>query len=349
MVSTPTHDPAYTLQTRPAHEMYTGADRVRVEEYLSQLGILPPYDPSFTEAQWDTLFDEAFLRRSEEARLLQYAPQQDAPDILTQLIFALFGILPTDDWQEPATSGLSGPRFANLHERAEAQARAAVTPGNVVPVEVEPGTLSASSLVENLMLREIGIREQGKNCGADVARYGEAAGIGTGLPWCASFVSYIYARAGVDVATDGVGGTASALAFREQFAAKGAFHGFSETGADGTPRLPEPGDTVVFSRNGPSSGQGHVGIVFHVDAEKGTITLVEGNSGDQVKQNTYKLADLREGKHGALGFGSIDKITEQNPRFAARGQERVTLEPVAEITPAHTPNVIAADATLKRS
>jgi uncharacterized protein (TIGR02594 family) len=315
------NSPAVTPQVRPqvgqqpsATEQFTGERRAQAENYFRQQGLMGPEDATRSQQERDTEFNQAFARYSQNNAL----GSGQAGQFLMALLMMLFGL--SEDWQSPDAAGLpGGGRFSNMGERSRAQASAAVH-GTVRPVEVEPGTRSAGSLVVELAQQELGVRERGGgNRGEDMARFGAAAGIGEGLPWCASFVSYIYARAGIDARSsgDGVGGTAMALNFETQFQRAKAYHSFRSSGS----RAPQPGDVVVFDRGAPGSGQGHVGIVERV--ENGQVTLIEGNSGDAVRRNTYSLEALRRGEHGARGFGSVDEATRNNQRFARRGEERV--------------------------
>jgi hypothetical protein len=120
---------------------------------------------------------------------------------------------------------------------------------------------------------EVGVTEQppGSNDGPRIAQYRQAtAGSGVG-PWCAYFVSWAAAQAGVPLGEQGQGfGAVSAV-----------WDWASRTGraipAGGAP--PQPGDLIVW-------GGRHIGIVESVDAN-GSIHTVEGNSSDAVSRRTY--------------------------------------------------------------
>jgi uncharacterized protein (TIGR02594 family) len=294
-----------------ATERFTGERREQAEQFLREQGHLQAYTEAQTRQQRDEEFNRAFRDYSRSNGL----GAQQAGNFLMALLMMLFGI--NEDWRDPEAAGLPAgtPRFGSLEERRTALGTAGVQ-GTVRPIEIEPGTRSAGELVVELARRELGVREAGGgNRGQDMARFGAAAGIGEGLPWCASFISYVYARAGIDTRSDGVGGTAMALNFESQFQRAGAYHSFRSSS-----RVPQSGDVVVFSRGAPGSGQGHVGIVESVEGDR--VTLIEGNSGDAVRRNTYSLSALRAGANGARGFGSVDEATRNNTRFARRGEER---------------------------
>lgn len=303
---------------QPASLLFTGDRRTQAETYFRGQGLMPAADASRTAAENDEQFNRAFEAYSRANGL----GSGQAGNFLMALLSMLFGVGNEQGYGDASSLGLpsSYGSFGNLRDRRQAMGAAAIS-GRVAPVEVEAGTRSAASMVVELAQRELGVRENGGgNRGADIARFGQAAGVGEGLPWCASFISYVYARAGVE----GIGGTASALAFESQFQRAGAYHSFRDSR-----REPQPGDVVVFSRGGPGSGQGHVGIVERV--ENGRVTLIEGNSGDAVRRNTYSIDALRRGAHGARGFGSLDEATRNSTRFASR--ERDPVAPTTDILP----------------
>jgi hypothetical protein len=115
---------------------------------------------------------------------------------------------------------------------------------------------------------EIGSGEDppGSNDGARLAVYRTAtAGAMAGAPWCAYFVSWCAAQAGVPLGEEGQG-----------FGAVEQIHDWAaRTGrllpATATPR---PGDLILY-------GGRHVGIVESVDAD-GSLTTVEGNYRNRV-------------------------------------------------------------------
>jgi cell wall-associated NlpC family hydrolase len=117
---------------------------------------------------------------------------------------------------------------------------------------------------------EIGQAEQppGSNDSPRIAVYRSAVqGAVAGQPWCAYFVSWAVAQAGAPLGDNGQGlGSVAQIADWAQ-----------RTGrllpAGATPR---PGDLILF-------GTHHVGIVESVAAD-GTITTVEGNTGDAVRR-----------------------------------------------------------------
>jgi hypothetical protein len=141
------------------------------------------------------------------------------------------------------------------------------TGGVYVPPVAEPD-YGAKAL--EVAQAEIGQAEQppGSNDSPRIAVYRSAVqGAAAGQPWCAYFVSWAAAQAGAPLGDHGQG--LGAVAQIEDWA--------RSTGkllpADATPR---PGDLILF-------GSQHVGIVESVGAD-GTITTVEGNSGNAVRR-----------------------------------------------------------------
>ncbi|HEY0639934.1 MAG TPA: CHAP domain-containing protein [Pseudonocardiaceae bacterium] len=125
---------------------------------------------------------------------------------------------------------------------------------------------------------EIGTRENPP--GSNRNPYGPTAA------WCSSFATAMWRRAGVDIPI---------LPFTGDVYEWGQEHGK----AYGRNNLDEvrPGDVLLFG-TGPSSPSTstHIGIVEKV--ENGMVTLIEGNSGDQVQRNTHRLS-------GATFYGGV--------------------------------------------
>jgi len=96
---------------------------------------------------------------------------------------------------------------------------------------------------------------------------GRIQGAVAGEPWCAYFVSWAAAQAGAPLGENGEGlGSVAQITDWARRAGK-------LLPAGTTPR---PGDLILF-------GTHHVGIVESVAAD-GTITTVEGNTGDAVRR-----------------------------------------------------------------
>lgn len=118
--------------------------------------------------------------------------------------------------------------------------------------------------------KELGTRENPP--GSNRNPYGPTA------PWCSSFATAMWRRAGVDIPI---------TPFTGDVYRWGQRHGK----AYGRNSLHEakPGDVLLFG-TGPQSPSTstHIGIVEKV--EGGKVTLIEGNSGDSVRRNTHTLS-----------------------------------------------------------
>lgn len=97
-------------------------------------------------------------------------------------------------------------------------------------------------------------------------------------PWCSNFATWAWRKSGVDIGI---------LPFTGDVYNWGREHGL----AYGKNNLDEarPGDVLLFG-TGPQSPQTstHIGIVEKVDGDR--VTLIEGNSGDQVRRVTHTLS-----------------------------------------------------------
>lgn len=99
-------------------------------------------------------------------------------------------------------------------------------------------------------------------------------GFPDGVPWCAIFVSWCAAQAGLP--EDSLPKHASCTWARERFRELGRWHG--------PDYQPSPGDLVYFDWDG-SGDCDHVGIVKSCNGL--SFTTIEGNSGGALRQNIY--------------------------------------------------------------
>ncbi len=127
-----------------------------------------------------------------------------------------------------------------------------------------------------LASKEIGTREEGNNSGAAIARYRQLAQCGQDHdPWCA-----IFANAMLALCNPVVPGTRSASS--QSFRNNPNFQKLSG---------PALGAIVVFWRNSPESGLGHVGFYRGETAE--SIYVLGGNEGDMVQIEPISKRQLR--------------------------------------------------------
>jgi uncharacterized protein (TIGR02594 family) len=127
-----------------------------------------------------------------------------------------------------------------------------------------------------LASKEIGTHEEGDNSGAAIARYRKLAQCGQDHdPWCAIFVNAMFA-----LCNPPVPGTksASSQSFRNA-------PNFAKLGG------PALGAVVVFWRNSPDSGLGHVG--FYRGETSESIYVLGGNEGDMVQIEPMSKRQLR--------------------------------------------------------
>ncbi|MCR3750482.1 CHAP domain-containing protein [Lentzea californiensis] len=100
--------------------------------------------------------------------------------------------------------------------------------------------------------------------------------------WCSSFATAMWRKAGVDIPV---------LPFTGDVYRWGQRHGKAYGNGDLVQNV-RPGDVLLFG-TGPQSPatSKHIGIVEKVDGD--TVTLIEGNSGDQVRRNTHQLSSTK--------------------------------------------------------
>jgi hypothetical protein len=103
-------------------------------------------------------------------------------------------------------------------------------------------------------------------------KYGPAA------PWCSSFATWVWRKSGVNIPI---------LPFSGDVYTWGQHHGLAYTGHH--LNQARPGDVLLFG-TGPQSPSTstHIGIVESVHGNQ--VTMIEGNSGDQVQRVTHTLS-----------------------------------------------------------
>jgi len=129
----------------------------------------------------------------------------------------------------------------------------------------------------------------GKNSGPWVRKYLNGMAV-EGASWCAGFVSFCFANNGHPMPFNY---TVSARDLLNQFKSKN----WSYELGDGI--APEPGDILVWWRNGPENWQGHAGIT-HCFCD-GSLFTIEGNRTTKVAGFAYNLKTMTN----LLGFGRV--------------------------------------------
>jgi len=118
--------------------------------------------------------------------------------------------------------------------------------------------LSHAGDVVNVAQSQLGRGEEGKdNAGKYVYLYTQ----GHAAPWCAGFVSYVLQKSG--------------KSFPYMLSAKG-FYKYAAKNKLLTAN-PKRGDLIVFWRESPQSGKGHIGIIESINEKQ--IVSIEGNAG----------------------------------------------------------------------
>jgi hypothetical protein len=159
-------------------------------------------------------------------------------------------------------------RATTVAARATAQAPVGITAGGGALDLPATGDAAGIVAIASRLLR-LGIHETRTNAGPWIATFTD----GNAEAWCADFVSYVLRLAGRPLSGGQSGGwrIAAAAGLRDWFAARGRY----------VPRLvaaPRPGDVVYFRHS-------HVGIV--VAARGSSLTTIEGNASDAVRERTY--------------------------------------------------------------
>ena len=188
---------------------------------------------------------------------------------------------------QPASAGLAPSNndfltaLSSGIQRGSSLAAPAAAPPPGTPIPPAPGGSGALAAAQS----QVGVSEQppGSNDGPQIANYRTAtAGSGVG-PWCAYFVSWAAAQAGVPLGEAGQG-----------FGGVSAVWDWGQRTGRWTPAAagarPNPGDLIVW-------GSEHIGIVESVDPD-GAIHTIEGNSSNAVTRRT----------HGADGDGATGYV-----------------------------------------
>ena len=130
-----------------------------------------------------------------------------------------------------------------------------------------------------------GVREEplGSNRGTRVCEYLKAGKAGCPNPWCAGFVSWVFAEAGRPLGECAAAGVATIKSCAER---KG-------WPVSNSLRSPSPGDIIIFRADDGYPNNDHAGIVIKVTS--GSIITIEGNSSDRVSRNSYPLTQPRVG------------------------------------------------------
>lgn len=128
---------------------------------------------------------------------------------------------------------------------------------------VPPTDANTIDKIKGFAANELGVAESGTNHVNRPYNIDDA--------WCASFATWVWKQSGIDVDWSNKNYVPTVWS---DAASKGL--------ADSDMSSARPGDLVVFG------GQHHIGVV--VARNGNSITTIEGNSGDAVRQHTYNLS-----------------------------------------------------------
>ena len=138
------------------------------------------------------------------------------------------------------------------------------------------------------------VEQEIKNPG-DMYKYTE----GTKEPWCADFVSWVYATAGHEFVnpTSGSWRIPGTHTLQEYFKKEGRWHAYDS-------ELPQPGDVVIY-RHG-IFGE-HTNIVVATDYDE--ILTVGGNENGKIMMHRITYSDTR---YGIIGYGTTPEDEEED-------------------------------------
>jgi peptidoglycan DL-endopeptidase CwlO len=161
------------------------------------------------------------------------------------------------------TAGPAAARPAHTDQLSTAAvAAAAATPA------VPPGPVVSRTNIVRIARSQLGYHERANNC----TKYGPCE------EWCSLFATWVWRQAGVPIPKYAFTGDVYRWGQRHHLAYGRAALGRAQQG-----------DVLLFG-TGPSSPSTstHIGVVVRVAG--GRVTLVEGNSRDAVRTNTYTLS-----------------------------------------------------------
>lgn len=157
------------------------------------------------------------------------------------------------------------------------------------------------------------VAEDGSHKG--YTRYGQFAGDAY-VDWDAAFVNFCMHYAGLEV-SNLFPNEKSAVEWYNKFTQANETNQNYITAPEGYE--PEAGDIIFFNKEGEEA-EFQMGVVSSYNNEKNEIEVIEGNSGNEVKENKYDVNDSH--------IHSYLKITELEEVYKDSGEEQVPAEEV---------------------
>jgi hypothetical protein len=169
-------------------------------------------------------------------------------------------------WASEAAPGVDAAQFQDAHTAADELV------SHCRQLHAAGGAGAGGAL--GVAQSQLGVHEAGTNAGPEVNRYLASAGVPSGNPWCASFVTWSLHESGHDMPGQGWASVATWVG-----AAEGGQHGLQIVDASAA----RPGDIVAYDWGGGAdfAADGHIGFL-ESSVQDGHFTAVEGNSQDAV-------------------------------------------------------------------
>jgi CHAP domain len=186
-------------------------------------------------------------------------------------------------WASEALPGVDLEHLSGAHDAAAAlvsNCKHAAAPGGAGG-DGARGVGGGSAL--SVARSQLGVHEVGTNAGPKVDAYLRSAGVGSGNPWCASFVTWALERVGIDMPGQGWAAVTNWVHAAEQ-----GQHGLQVVDAAHA----RPGDIVAYDWGHGSdfSGDGHIGFLDSKVSSDGSFVAVEGNAQDAVTRMDRSLS-----------------------------------------------------------
>ena len=172
------------------------------------------------------------------------------------------------------------------------------------------GETLAAVLTANKDAKE---QPKGSNKGPEVNKYLQSVGLQPGLPWCMSFVYYVFDELCKKLGkTNTVVKTGGCMNHWQQAPADAKIT-IDQVKTD--PNLIRPGQIFIMVRKG-GKGLGHTGIVVSVDPKTRTFTSMEGNTNDQLSGEGNRVGSNKRKIDGTDLVGFIDYFKNtRTPEF----------------------------------